>query len=127
LQNLLYISKKKNLLKFVYLFRLDIQLKLESIRNNKAYPVPVHYNQRVNRILIELRQQHRLNQTALNMLRQRLVDESPYFNTNLPTYNKTNPYLSPKSVLPPLYSNNEYLPGFADSSADSKLNPEEIR
>ncbi len=109
------------------MFYLDIQLKLESIRNDKAYPVPVHYNQRVNRILIELKQQHRLNQNALNMLRQRLVDESPYFNTNFPTYNRPNPYSSPNSVLPPLYSNNEYLPGFADSLADSKLNAEEIR
>ena len=53
----------------------EMQQKLENLRSTTSYPMPVQSNQSLNRILAELRDQQRINEAALSMLRQRLQAE----------------------------------------------------
>ena len=122
----------------------DIQFKLEALKTNTSSALPVQSNQSINRILSELKDQQRINEAALNMLKQRLVEESPpVYSTSHIRYNNPaalrsqNPYSSNGnnivSTLPPIYSNNnsnanDYgVPGILGSVYDTALSPEEIR
>lgn len=62
-------------LKLCILQKIEIQLKLELLRNDTSLPIPVQSNQSLNRILSELRDQQRINEAALNMLSQRLYPD----------------------------------------------------
>jgi hypothetical protein len=107
----------------------DIQFKLEALKNNTSSALPVQSNQNINRILSELREQQRVNEAALNMLKQRLItDDNPMPSSYVPTSTTTatnsrynNPYSNALSTLPPIYSNP------ISSVYDSSLSPEEIR
>ena len=107
----------------------DIQFKLEALKNNTSSALPVQSNQNINKILGELKEQQRINEAALNMLRQRLVDDGPS-SSYVPSSNTryANPYTNSLSALPPIYStsNNDYMPG-SINNYDSSLSPEEIR
>lgn len=105
--------------------RRDIQFKLEALKNNTSSAIPVQSNQSINRILGELRDQQRVNEAALNMLKQRLVNEAPSSNAR----SNSNPYSNALSTLPPIYSssNNDFMPGLISNNYDSSLSPEEIR
>ena len=118
----------------------DIQFKLEALKTNTSSALPVQSNQSINRILSELKDQQRINEAALNMLKQRLVDEAPVYSTSHIRYNNgnsnqirsQNPYSSNAnniiSSLPPIYRDNEYsMPGILNSVYDTALSPEEIR
>jgi hypothetical protein len=110
----------------------DIQFKLEALKNNTSSALPVQSNQNINRILSELREQQRVNEAALNMLKQRLIADnamnpssssSSYvpMSTTANNTRYTNPYSNALSTLPPIYSNP------ISSVYDSSLSPEEIR
>ena len=110
----------------------DIQFKLEALKNNTSSALPVQSNQNINRILNELREQQRVNEAALNMLKQRLVADEAMPSSYVPTSNNVaaatpansrynNPYSNALSTLPPIYSNS------ISSVYDSSLTPEEIR
>lgn len=108
----------------------DIQFKLEALKNNTSSALPVQSNQNINRILSELREQQRVNEAALNMLKQRLIadDNNAMPSSYVPTSTTTatnsrynNPYSNALSTLPPIYSNP------ISSVYDSSLSPEEIR
>jgi hypothetical protein len=105
----------------------DIQFKLEALKNNTSSALPVQSNQNINRILSELREQQRVNEAALNMLKQRLIADnamnpsSSYVPMSNTANRYNNPYSNALSTLPPIYSNP------ISSVYDSSLSPEEIR
>jgi len=105
----------------------DIQFKLEALKNNTSSALPVQSNQNINRILSELREQQRVNEAALNMLKQRLIADnamnpsSSYVPMSTTANRYNNPYSNALSTLPPIYSNP------ISSVYDSSLSPEEIR
>lgn len=107
--------------------RRDIQFKLEALKNNTSSALPVQSNQNINRILSELREQQRVNEAALNMLKQRLIADnamnpsSSYVPMSTTANRYNNPYSNALSTLPPIYSNP------ISSVYDSSLSPEEIR
>ena len=98
---------------------------MEALRNDTSFALPVQSNQSINRILTELKDQQRINEAALKMLRQRLVNEAPYVSSRA-----ANPYAN-NNPLPPIYgssSNNlDFIPGLNANAYDSTLSPEEIR
>lgn len=87
--------------KFVINAYIEIQHKIEALKNDKNYSLPV-YNSDLNRILQELKDQQRINEAALNMLRQRIFDEPPLIAHSPYTMRRNNPYLS--SSFPSLYN-----------------------
>lgn len=100
--------------------RKDIQFKIESLRNDASYQLPAQSNQSVNRVLTELKDQQRINEAALTMLRQRLTNEAPNLNSSVSLRsNQTS-----NSFLPSIYPNNNDL---VPSLYDNTLGPEEIR
>lgn len=120
--------------------RRDIQFKLESLKaSNTSSALPVQSNQSINRILSELREQQRINEAALTMLKGRLVDEQPLY--SMPYSSSTgninrlaggaqiNPYSNVGlNTLPPIF-NVDYasmMPGINNVN-DVSLQPEEIR
>lgn len=104
---------------------IEIQFKLEALKNDTSYPLTVSSNQSLNRILNELKSQQKINEAALNMLRQRLTTTAsdPMIN------NSTTSLRSSLGLLPPIYSgsSNEYLSGYLANIYDSTLSPEDIR
>ncbi|CAF0721843.1 unnamed protein product [Brachionus calyciflorus] len=100
--------------------RRDIQLKLEALKNNTSYPLPLRSNPSVNRLLSELKDQQTLNEAALTLLRDRIVSGNSV----------SNPFPVRSGLLPPLYNSptkvtsNPYL---LNGLNDTDLGLEEIR
>lgn len=113
--------------------RQEIQLKLETLRNDTSLPIPVQSNQSLNRILAELRDQQRINEAALNMLSQRLGNpdghpQQPYslpVNTNRTNNNFNNNTNRTIQNIDHGYS--QKISSLFGSYQDANLSNEEVR
>lgn len=103
--------------------RREIQARIESLRNDKSF-LPV-YNSDITRILSELKNQQRINESALNMLRSRLYDEPPLI-ARSPYTIPRRPYMTgsyPSLVNPDLLGSRPYDNSFtADEIRIMRLN-----
>jgi hypothetical protein len=105
---------------------LEIQFKLEQLRNDTSFPIPVQSNQSLNRILAELRDQQRINEAALQMLSARLIADGNQPNNVLPKHTiRTNNINNFNSKLNDGYT--EKVASLFNSYIEANLSYEEIR
>ena len=57
--------------------KIEIQTKIEGLRSETSYVLPLESQASLNRILTELEDQRVINEFVLNRLRQRLLSDSP--------------------------------------------------
>jgi hypothetical protein len=128
------LNKKKN---FFFKFQ-DITYKLENLKVDDSNPLPVSSRQSINRILSELKDQERLNEAALEILKKRIIKESSSPTRSAAFMSNQTQNLNTKRspVLSNTYSKPIPQQQFRSSSAylskpyamlDDSLSPEEIR
>ena len=106
-----------------------MQQKLENLRSNTSYPMPVQSNQSLNRILAELRDQQRINEAALNMLRQRLQAEGQQSLANsayVSTVRSSNTNMRQAVPLPPNNFTNSYNGSYSTNNFSTNNNEKAV-
>ncbi len=111
-----------------------MQFKLEGFRNSTSYTLSYDSNQSINQILKELKDQQKIHEAGLRMIKQRLSNSTDIKNKEPQmrgSYRslRSNPYLN---NLPTIYANNDshveaLIPNIRNSTYDSAFSAQEIR
>ena len=110
--------------------KLEIQQKLEALAIDETNILPVSSRQSINRILNELKDQERINEAALEILKKRILKDSLaksptrnsfMSNSNQNLYPKRSPFVSNSFSKPIVSSYPVMTPQFHTPSASSYL------